>query len=201
MKNKLSQILDIAFKMASLERYSQTHLAKTESVLEHTGFVCLLSYYLGTELIQEGHPVDMGLLLRKAVTHDIDEIITGDIPRPTKYYNEGVREALQEVERENMKHISDCLDNQYIYHDWDGAKIGPEGCIVAICDSMAVVYKAFYECIMLGNKSIADHVAGAPTHLDQLHVRSKSYFPESEVLQSKIQEAKIVCAEITRETK
>jgi len=149
----LSQYFDVSMRMSSLKRYSQTHLMKDESVLEHTGFVCLLSYFIGKSLVREGIEIDMGVLLSKATVHDLDEVITGDIPRPTKY-SHGVLEALRKVETENMKLMSKGLDTPELFDDWNKAKAGLEGSIISVVDSYAVLYKGYQEFIMFGNRSI-----------------------------------------------
>ena len=58
--------------MASIRRYSQLHLLKPESVMEHTGFVCLFTYLLSEEINSvSGEKVDIGLALQRAVVHVI----------------------------------------------------------------------------------------------------------------------------------
>lgn len=198
MKAKLLEIFDINYKMSALTRYSQTHLVKEESVLEHTGFVCSMAYYIGMVLVKENVPLNIGVLLSKAVVHDMDEIITGDIPRPTKYYNEGVRGALQEIEDANMLKISAEVELESIFYDWKKAKDGKEGLIVAICDSLAVVYKVYYEVIMFGNMTIADHADGIYPHIMKNIREFESMAGSSQFLHSLAEDARIMCLAIQK---
>ena len=156
---KLFQFFDISMRMSSLKRYSQTHLMKEESVLEHTGFVCLMCYFIGLHLKREGININMGPLLSKAVVHDMDEIITGDIPRPTKY-SQGVLGAIREIEAENMEKIATELKLPELYYDWENAKDTGEmeGYIVSLCDSYAVLYKGYQEVVMFGNKLMLNNL-------------------------------------------
>jgi len=194
--DKLLQIFDMAYKMSSLTRYSQTHLVKEESVLEHTGFVCLMAYTIGSELINTDN-IDIGLLLRKAVTHDIDEIITGDIPRPTKYYSKDFRNAVQKIEDENMNMIAANLNLPCMYHDWERSKDGPEGFIVGLCDCLAVIYKAYYEAVMFGNKTIIDHVTSMRGDLDSNSFKASRFNYEGEkYIRKVIKDAHNICTEI-----
>lgn len=198
MKGKLLEIFEINYKMSALTRFSQTHLINEESVLEHTGFVCMMSYYIGNKMNIEGKHVDLGVLMCKAVTHDMDEIITGDIPRPTKYYNEGVRSAIQEIEEENMKRISKRMQLDYMFDDWMEAKRGKEGNIVALCDGLAILYKVYYEAVMFSNRTIVDHFKHIPEFLDSIEQKIFKEHGHSDFLQSLIKEAKILCTTIAK---
>lgn len=193
---RLSMIFDVAFKMSAMTRYSQTHLIKSESVLEHTGFVCLLAYYVGRNLIDAGEIINIGKLMEKAVAHDVDEIITGDIPRPTKYYNEGVTTALKGIEDENMEKISDTIGLPTLYEAWSESKLGAEGSIVALCDCLAVVYKAWYEVKMFGNKTIVDHANGLPSMLTRIQQDMEMNFGQKMFINDIISEARSLCRDI-----
>ena len=194
---KLLEIFDITYKMSSLTRYSQTHLVNEESVLEHTGFVCLMAYTIGSK-VSESENLDIGLLLRKAVTHDIDEIVTGDIPRPTKYYSKEFRDSVQKIEDENMNRIASGLNMPYMHCDWQRSKSGPEGFIVGLCDCFAVIYKAYYEAVMFGNKTIIDHVGSIRASLDSRYMSAGNYFEHEgkEYIKEMITQAHDVCTKI-----
>ena len=77
------KLFSVSQGMSAIQRYSQLHLLKSESVMEHTGFVCLFTYTLCEEINSVSSPndkLDVGMALQKAIVHDIDEVITGDIP-------------------------------------------------------------------------------------------------------------------------
>ena len=76
---KLFTTFDILEDMSALSRYSQTHLMKPESVLEHTGFVAAFCYFVCLYMAKEKIFVDTGLVLRRALAHDIDEVIAGGL--------------------------------------------------------------------------------------------------------------------------
>jgi len=163
----IDKMFDVSNKMSSLTRYSQIFLIKDESVLEHTGFVCLMSYFIGCE-IKKTDCIDMGVLMSKSVVHDIDEIITGDIPRPTKYYSDDFREAVQKIEDKNMKIISANIDLDQMYSDWKDAKTGKEGFIVSLSDCLALVNKGLYEKTILGNIGIIETLVSLPKRISSI---------------------------------
>lgn len=195
---KLLEIFEVNYKMSALTRFSQTHLVNEESVLEHTGFICMMAYYIGNKMIVEGHELNIGMLMCKAVAHDIDEIITGDIPRPTKYYNENVRNSIQQIEEENMKKISEKMELSCMFNDWEDSKRGKEGNIVALCDALAILYKVYYEAVKFGNKTIIDHFEHIPNALDRIEKNIVRSIGASDFLQSLIKEAKILCTTISK---
>ncbi len=196
--------------MSSLDRYSQTHLTHRESVLEHTGFIVLICYLLGTELnkyLQLNHdprlatpaPINMGVLLSKGAVHDADEIITGDIPRPTKYYNKGVKAALDQIAIQNMKLISDrLLGDDLMFIDWNNSKSGREGFIVSVADSIAVCYKTWQEVLVCGNRSIVEHATSLEPFLIEKKTQAEKLFGENNPLLVAIDESIIICNEVQK---
>ena len=76
----IEDAFDVIDSLSALTRYSQAHNITRESVLEHTAFVTIFGASLCERI---GH--DPKIVLQRAIVHDIDEIVTGDIPPTTKY--------------------------------------------------------------------------------------------------------------------
>ena len=153
------KLFNISQSMAATKRYSQLHLLREESVLEHTGFVCLFTYLLCEELnfVKEEKVFNTGLALEGAVVHDIDEVVTGDIPRPTKYYSKSSAKIFHKIAEQGIEQIVNelCLSNpSNVRNRWAFAKEGREGIVVALADLSSVVYKIWEEVILLGNKKL-----------------------------------------------
>lgn len=194
------QMFDIESKLASVQRYSQIRLNNPESVLEHTGCVTLTCYIFGIILESEGYALDFSTLLRKAIAHDIDEIVTGDIPRPTKYFSEAVRSMFKAIEESGMNKV--CTDLEIgvdaeasLYMDWHTAKNDTEGLIVSIADILSVVYKVWEEYMMYGNKTIARSLQYGFPMLREKLIEFKTLFPESSLI-AVIQEAVGICNKV-----
>ncbi len=153
----LKDIFDLNMRMASISRFSQTHLVMGESVLEHTGGVALMCYLIAETIDGD---IDMGKLLSRAVVHDIDEIVTGDIPTPTKYKNERITSAIKEVEEENMHELSDSLlGSSTLYRNWKHSKDDSiEGAILATADLLSVLYKLWQETVLYNNRTMKEHI-------------------------------------------
>lgn len=86
-------------------RYSTCRIGHPESVAEHSYYVGLYSLAIADWLEAERDPqvsgmpysmisVDVGLLLRKAVIHDLEECVSGDFPRTFKYSHPETKSTL-----------------------------------------------------------------------------------------------------------
>lgn len=156
--NFLFKSLSFIDEFASVTRYSKNRPIKEENNLEHTGWVCSWCYITGIDIQNKFNiEIDFGKLLSGAVCHDMDETLTGDIPRPTKYYNKEMREAIAEVESDSISTIAKNLgqdrSKKNLIDDWKNAKgtATVEQLIVKIADLVGVVYKVWQEMIMLKN--------------------------------------------------
>ncbi|HEY6020832.1 MAG TPA: YfbR-like 5'-deoxynucleotidase [Candidatus Paceibacterota bacterium] len=166
---KTLDFFSMASSLSSMQRYSQNFLNKKESVLEHTGFVVLFCCLIAQELVARGREIDIGVLLSKAALHDVDEIITGDVPRPTKYFDEETRKTFERIEHHGMSTLIERMALQKSTYDiWKNSKSEYEGSIVAIADVFAVVFKVWEETHLLGNKGFANHKANVTEHLEKM---------------------------------
>jgi 5'-deoxynucleotidase len=86
----LVKTFELVSAMSDVRRFSLIRLAHQENVMEHTAFVSLVGLLLAIEInaICPGS-VDLGAVALNAAAHDMDETVTGDIPRPTKYFSAG----------------------------------------------------------------------------------------------------------------
>ena len=153
------KLFSVSQSLSSINRYSQINLLHPESVLEHTGFVCLFTYLMCEELNSIcDDEVYTGLALERATFHDVDEVVTGDIPRPTKYFSKESEKIFNEIAEQGIGQIIEELDvgdiGKKIKRSWENSKSGPEGSVVAIADLAAVVYKIWEEVVLLGNKKL-----------------------------------------------
>lgn len=146
-------------QMSAITRYSKDSLVTKESVLEHTGWVCFFSYVLARKLLWANviNDIDWGDLYRKSVAHDIDEILTGDVPRVTKYSSPHMASLFKDLEAGSVKRIGRMLqvNDEELYADWEFSKDQTlEGNLVAMADVLAVVYKCWQEVELFGNTSV-----------------------------------------------
>ena len=144
-------------------RYSGTKLVEAESLSQHI----VDTIMMGLKIIDEiNHRVDeetrmVPLIpyldpqtyILKAVTHDLEEAITGDVPRPLKYHDEVTLNSMREIADEVAKSLFEeqFLNHEYYYKEWLHAKDGKEGCILKIVDMLVVASKVQKEITLLNN--------------------------------------------------
>lgn len=166
--------------LSSVHRYSMMKLGHPESVLEHIGFVVFIANLMSHEinLIKTG-TVDIGIVTMKAIVHDIEELVVGDVPRPTKYHSAESREMFRKIEKLGVSrvvkelHLSESL-GLTMESSHEMSKIGREGLIVSIADTLAVVSKVWEEVILRSNYSMVRQSFTVCKQLDRLDEKIKS---------------------------
>ena len=154
-------------------RFSKTHLIRPETVLQHISVVSILSLYFADKINEEAQSslgkiiFDMkmkGDLFSKVIVHDADEIVTGDVPRPTKYANLDIRDKFKDVEKLGMKEVINDYDlPQSWYKNWKHAKDDTVGQLIRLSDLVSVVLTCRREVSSYSNndfKKISKQVKG-----------------------------------------
>lgn len=186
----LENLIELMESLSTTRRFSQSRLNNEESVLEHIGFVALVSKLLAEHInsISPNLQLDIGEVCSKALLHDVEEARMGDIARPVKYDNPQVRQYLQSVEDSKMYEILQGLEYKFtcddkLYGEWATAKLGREGAIVKMVDFLAVVYKIHSEVIMNGNRTMVQHAQYVLTQLDEVETHMMEEFYEDDTVQ------------------
>lgn len=92
----------LAHKTRNVVRWSTTEAQVKENVAEHSYEVCILTTFL-YDLIKEIKPsvqLNIETLLRKAMWHDVAEVLTTDLPSGLKKRNKEIKKAWDELELE-----------------------------------------------------------------------------------------------------
>lgn len=159
-KNVLISSFQITSQADSISRFSRDSLVVPETVLQHTGWVSIWLVFAGKQFEAEtGVAINWGKLLFSAAIHDIDEVGTGDVPRPTKYSNPIIKMALDEYAQTFIAWIESSLGMQTgdIDIPWSIAKNKKtiEGQLLNIADMSSVVFKVWDEISRRGNFAFA----------------------------------------------
>ena len=86
-------------RMKHINRWGLMRNTRAENIQEHSLQVAVIAHALA--LISNtyfGGCADANEAAVAALFHDCDEILTGDLPTPVKYFNESIRSAYREVE-------------------------------------------------------------------------------------------------------
>lgn len=96
-----SHFFAIVSRMKYIERWALMRSSRAENLSEHSLEVAMIAHALCViGNVRYGRALDADRAAVIALYHDASEIITGDMPTPVKYRNEGLRGAYKEVERE-----------------------------------------------------------------------------------------------------
>lgn len=136
-------------------RYSGTKLVEPESLSQHIVDTIMMGLKIVDEVnyIAKENLLDPNEYLMKAVCHDLEEVITGDIPRPLKYYNADTTKSMKEVaDQVAVRFFRNQFHAHVTYYEyWRDAKEDKEGYILKLVDTLVVVSKVLKEVSMLHN--------------------------------------------------
>ena len=167
--------------LSSVHRYSMDKLIQPESVLEHTAMVVFLANLLAREVNNlDGETFDVNWITLCALVHDLDELVIGDIPRPTKYRNERTVAIFKELGSWGIDNAVTGMElsvemGQEIHSAYARAKKGRDGLVVAMADCMCVCEKIWEELLVRGNHAMVGHAVRV---LDQLKTLRHSVHQE-----------------------
>ena len=149
-------------RLRTIQRFNSLIRLAGEDVAQHSYYVAILAMRMGDEINEKainetGKPeIDMELLLRKALLHDIPECLTGDVLWATKRHNDlisdGIHMAEESMIDDLLKETSSILKGYRKY--MMECKDGKEGAIVATADLLELGMYCFEEASM-GNPGFA----------------------------------------------
>lgn len=181
-------------RLSQVNRYSAVPVLRYENVAEHLFYVSFYSMMLARDLQARGYEVDVGLAVQKALLHDFEESISGDIIRTFKYNSMELKNIIDEtskkVFKETLERNSPRISKE-LFKIWLNAKDNTlEGKIVAFADLLSVISYCDEE-IRKGNSYMYEIMENALDALNQKFASSKTnpfaeYLLELEVLRKAV---------------
>lgn len=166
--------------MNGVKRFSMLKLCHDENVLEHTGMVVILAWLIANKcraLLPDHDEFDIAAVLQRAIVHDFDETITGDVTRPVKYFSKELRAAFKPVEETGINNIVTLLQDESIAFWHANAKEDEEGYVVAYADLMAAIHRVWEEVLVYHNYHLIRPAANMTKVLYKLQERLHSRMP------------------------
>ncbi len=97
-------------RMKYIERWALMRNTITENISEHSLEVSILAHALAVISKERlGREVNAERAALIGIYHDVTEIITGDMPTPVKYFNEGIQGAFKAVEHAAAERLLEML--------------------------------------------------------------------------------------------
>ena len=139
----MNKLYQQASNLSNVFRFARLRLANNYSVSEHSFRVAILSMIIADDYnanVDHGDKfIDVELVLRKALMHDMEEATMGDVPGPVKRqfpnFERGYKAAAEVI----MSEICDELDTDYLPY-WSEAKEGISGMVVDTADKLESLY-------------------------------------------------------------
>lgn len=157
-------------RMRHLRRCNTLPTVISEDVAQHSYFVTMLAMAIGDEYNTYAtehnvgyHPCDdenlmielnMEVVLRKSLCHDIEESFVSDIPYQVKHMDDVTHSLFETAIRGYVDRVFEGTDTMKMYQDFNiHCKDGLEGQLVAIVDMLELALYCWEECNM-GNKAV-----------------------------------------------
>lgn len=110
MKNSFYSMI---FRQRYIRRWGLMRNMTEETLSEHSYEVSILTHALCTIGNRYyGKNYDIGKAVSYALFHDAQEVYTGDMPTPAKYYNESMRRNYAEIEDNATKKLLSMLPSE-----------------------------------------------------------------------------------------
>jgi 5'-deoxynucleotidase len=137
-------------RMKFIQRWGLMRNTRSENIQEHSLQVAMVAHVLAVlENTRRGESVDPARTALLAVFHDAEEVITGDLPTPIKYFNPRVREAVDGLESVAKRRLLEMLpaDLQPAYEPLLFEQPGDEACwrLVKLADKLCAYLKCLEE--------------------------------------------------------
>ena len=150
--------------MANVERFAGLSLASEYTIGEHSYRVATLAMAICDQYNKDNpkKKINTEEVMRKALLHDVEESITGDVPSPVKKYG-NLREELRSASEEIMKEtiLPDTPYPEMYLKMWVEDKDNETGEVIKVADKLEGLLVSYYE-VKRGNryldKSFASHL-------------------------------------------
>jgi 5'-deoxynucleotidase YfbR-like HD superfamily hydrolase len=138
-------------RISRVVRFSTRPRLVDEYVATHSYYVALYGLIISKMLIAKGKKIDVESVMTRALVHDLDESVSGDIIRIFREKLSNELELLcEEVMKGILKHLPERLSDYLLYH-WNHKFEDDEGQVVKLCDNIAG-WAYCEEQIQMGNK-------------------------------------------------
>jgi 5'-deoxynucleotidase len=170
-------------RMRFIRRWGLMHSVQSENIQEHSLRVAMIAHALA--LVRNrlfGGTVDPERLAVLAMYHDAGEVLTGDLPRPVKYFNPEIETSyrrLETVARDKLLGmVPDALRADYaaLFHPESAA--GDEQALVKAADKLCAYMKCLEE-VTAGNREFAEAEKALRQTIEAIDLPEVRYFVET----------------------
>lgn len=170
-------------RMRFIRRWGLMHSTHTENIQEHSLRVAMIAHALAVirNRLFEG-AVNPERVAVHALYHDASEVLTGDLPRPVKYFNPEIETSYRRIEavarQKLLEMVPAALRADY------AALLGPESAadgdeaLVKAADKLCAYLKCLEE-ITAGNREFAEAEKALRGTIEAIDLPEVRYFVET----------------------
>jgi 5'-deoxynucleotidase len=177
--NKNGDFYALLFQMKNIARWGLMYNTRTENLSEHSMECAVLTHALslvGNRVF--GKHYDSNRLLAAALFHDMNEVLTGDLPTPVKYYNKSMKESYKEIERVGLSKMLSLLDEESAKEYEALITLSPEESrLIKGADKLCAYIKCLQE-LERGNKEFRSACRYNENDLKAMDLPEVNYFLE-----------------------
>ena len=169
----------LLFQMKNIVRWGLMYNTRPENLSEHAMECAILSHALAL-ISNERFKTDFNpdRLACAGLFHDMNEVLTGDLPTPVKYYNTAIKESYKEIERVSLAKMLSLLDDDtaQTYRSYFDLT-EDEKRLVKGADKLCAYIKCLQE-LERGNREFSSACRVNEQSLRAMHLPAVDYFME-----------------------
>ena len=178
MKNN-GDFYALLFQMKNIARWGLMYNTRGENLSEHSMECAVIAHALSILGNRHfGKKLDANRVLAAALFHDMNEVLTGDLPTPVKYYNDSIKESYKEIERISLDKMLSLLDEETgeVYSSLHDLSL-EEKQMVKGADKLCAYIKCLQE-LERGNREFLSACKYNKESLEALNMPEVDYFLE-----------------------
>ena len=169
------KFLPLIFRMKHIKRWGLMQNTRDENLSEHSLEVALIANLLSNiGNTYFGKSYNAEYITTQALFHDAQEILTGDLPTPIKYYNKEITKVYKNIENEAkeklLKTLPKELTEKYVNYFEDNN-------IIKAADKLAAYIKCKKE-INAGNKEFIQAEKNVKKLIEEIDLEELNFFLE-----------------------
>lgn len=169
-------------RMKYIERWALMRNSNAENISEHSLEVAMLAHGLAIISNEKcGNDVNPERIALMGLYHDANEIITGDMPTPVKYFDDDIKDAYKRVEyvasKTMIRKLPDYMQEYYkpLFFQEEGSE--KEWKIVKAADKLSAYIKCLEE-LRGGNKEFTTAEITIKQSLEEMDMQEIRIFME-----------------------
>jgi len=166
-------------RMKFIKRWQLMRSVRDENIMEHSCSVAMLTHALvAIENGVYGGAIDAEKAVFYAIYHELSEVMTGDLPTPVKYFNNGIHGEYEKLENRAVEKIAGTLPEEMrgeLYPYLQADKTSDEYRFMKAADKLSAYIKCLEE-LRSGNNEFIQAEKTIRAALVGMKMRAVDYF-------------------------